>query len=67
MKNQKRRFKKKVEKPDPSEVFPSPRFTGFCFLYFKIATALGAFQEMGRIYFQERLLYPFVIRNSRPK
>ena len=56
MKNQKRRFKKKVEKPDPSEVFSSPRFTGFCFLYFKIATALGAFQEMGRIYFQARIL-----------
>ena len=56
LKNQKRRFKKKVEKPDPSEVFSSPRFTGFCFLYFKIATALGAFQEMGRIYFQARIL-----------
>ena len=56
MKNNKRRFKKKVEKPVPSEVFSSPRFTGFCFLYFKIATALGAFQEMGQIYFQARFL-----------
>ena len=43
-KNKIRRFKKKVVKPEYNEVFTSPRFTGFCHLYFKIATALGAFQ-----------------------
>ena len=42
--NKKRRFKKEVVKPDYNEVFTSPRFAGFCHLYFKIATALGAFQ-----------------------
>ena len=46
-----RRFKKKVDKPDPEDVFPSARFSGFCHLYFRIATAMEAFQEMGRIYF----------------
>ena len=39
-----RRFKKKVEKPEVCEVFSSPRFAGFCHLYFNIATSLGAFQ-----------------------
>lgn len=52
MKNRRRRFKKKVEKPEILEVLSSPRFTGFCHLYFNIATSLGAFQEMGRIYFE---------------
>ena len=42
--NKVRSFKKKVEKPEYNEVFTSPRFAGFCHLYFKIATALGAFQ-----------------------
>ena len=42
--NKVRRFKKKIEKPEYNEVFTSPRFAGFCHLYFKIATALGAFQ-----------------------
>merc|ERR1711994_380536 len=46
-----RRLKKSVEKPDPEDVFPSARFSGFCHLYFRIATAMEAFQEMGRIYF----------------
>ncbi len=41
-----------MEKPTKEEVFSNPRFTGFCYLYFKIATSLGAFQELGRIYFQ---------------
>ena len=50
--NKKRRFTKKVEKPQYEEVFTSPRFAGFCHLYFKIATALGAFQELGGIYFE---------------
>ncbi len=49
--NKRRRFKKAVEKPEYDEVFLSPRFAGFCHLYFKIATSLGAFQELGRIYF----------------
>ena len=30
---------------------------GFCHLYFKIATALGGFQELGRMYFD-------IMRNS---
>ena len=34
-----------------TQVFPSARFAGFCHLYFRIATAVEAFQEMGRIYF----------------
>ena len=38
--------------PTAEEVFSSPRFTGFCHLYFHIATSLGAFQEMGAMYFQ---------------
>ena len=42
--NKKRRFKKTIDKPEYNEVFTSPRFAGFCHLYFKIATALGAFQ-----------------------
>ena len=42
--NKTRRFKKAVEKPEFDEVFTSCRFTRFCHLYFKIATALGAFQ-----------------------
>ena len=50
-KNKTRRFKKEVIKPEYNEVFTSPRFAGFCHLYFKIATALGAFQELGKIYF----------------
>ena len=46
---------KKVEKPDIADVFGDTaggqRFIGFCHLYFKIATALGGFQELGRMYF----------------
>lgn len=53
MKNTRRRFKKEIFKPEENEVFSSPRFPGFCRLYFNIATALGAFQEMGQIYFNE--------------
>ena len=34
-KNERRRFKRKVERPEWQEVFTSPRFTGFCHLYFK--------------------------------
>ena len=49
--NKRRRFKKTVHKPEYEEVFTSPRFAGFCHLYFKIATAMGAFQELGKIYF----------------
>ena len=42
--NKRRRFKKTIIKPEYEEVFTSPRFAGFCHLYFKIATSLGAFQ-----------------------
>ena len=46
----------KVELPNYSEVFGGDmgggeRFVGFCHLYFRIATSLGAFQELGRLYF----------------
>ncbi len=51
-KNKRRRFKKEVLKPQQTEILSSPRFTGFCHLYFRIATALGAFQELGSIYFE---------------
>ena len=44
-----------MEKPDIADVFGDTaggqRFIGFCHLYFKIATALGGFQELGRMYF----------------
>ena len=50
-KNKRRRFKKPEVMPEYSEVFSSPRFTAFCALYFSIANALGAFQELGQIYF----------------
>jgi len=55
VRNRTRRFKKKVEMPDIADVFGDTaggqRFIGFCHLYFKIATALGGFQELGRMYF----------------
>ncbi|CAM6053922.1 unnamed protein product [Sphagnum tenellum] len=51
LRNRRRRFKRTVVKPEMEEVFSSPRFTGFCLLYFRIATSLGAFQELGSIYF----------------
>ena len=37
-KNQRRRFKKAVERPEVEEVFRSTRFTGFCSLYFRYRT-----------------------------
>ena len=41
--------------PDISDVFGDTaggqRFVGFCHLYFRITTALGGFQELGRMYF----------------
>lgn len=51
VRNQRRRFKKRVQRPDLLHVVPSQRFPSFCHLYFRIATRVGAFQEMGRIYF----------------
>lgn len=50
-KNKRRRFKRPEVMPEYGEVFSSPRFTAFCALYFSIANALGAFQELGKIYF----------------
>ncbi len=41
MKNRRRRFKRKVERPTPEEVFTSPRFTGFCSLYFRCVCVWG--------------------------
>ena len=45
----------KVDKPDYADIFGDTaggqRFVGFCHLYFRIATAMGGFQELGRLYF----------------
>lgn len=61
VRNRTRRFLKTVEKPNYEDVFGDAaggqRFVGFCHLYFKIATALGGFQELGRMYFD-------IMRNS---
>ena len=38
--------------PKEEEVFQNPRYMEFLQFYFKIATSLGAFQEMGLIYFE---------------
>ena len=38
--------------PSQEEVFQNPRYMEFLQFYFKIATSLGAFQEMGLIYFE---------------
>ena len=38
--------------PAEEEVFQNPRYMEFLQFYFKIGTSLGAFQEMGLIYFE---------------
>ena len=38
--------------PSPDDVFDNSRYMEFLQFYFKIATSLGAFQEMGLIYFE---------------
>ena len=38
--------------PSPDDVFANSRYMEFLQFYFKIATSLGAFQEMGLIYFE---------------
>merc|ERR1711892_860325 len=43
---------KKPKLPPQESVFQNPRYMEFLQFYFKIATALGAFQELGLIYFE---------------
>lgn len=38
--------------PPQQFIFQSPRFVEFVHLYFKVATSLGGFQEMAKIYFE---------------
>ena len=44
--------RKKPKLPPQESVFQNPRYMEFLQFYFKIATALGAFQELGLIYFE---------------
>merc|ERR1712106_97035 len=44
--------RKKPKLPPQDKVFQNPRYMEFLQFYFKIATALGAFQELGLIYFE---------------
>ena len=43
---------KKPKMPSQENVFDNPRYMEFLQFYFKIATALGAFQELGLVYFE---------------
>merc|ERR1712106_935303 len=43
---------KKPKLPPQESVFQNPRYMEFLQFYFKIATGLGAFQELGLIYFE---------------
>ena len=38
--------------PKQEDVFQNPRYVQFANLYFKIATSLGAFQELAQVYFE---------------
>uniref|UniRef100_A0A0K2T6X4 CHK kinase-like domain-containing protein n=1 Tax=Lepeophtheirus salmonis TaxID=72036 RepID=A0A0K2T6X4_LEPSM len=49
--NEKKGYKRHAEEPNINNIFSSERFPSFCLLYFKIATVLGGFQELGRIFF----------------
>ena len=44
--------RKKPKMPSQENVFDNPRYMEFLQFYFKIATALGAFQELGLVYFE---------------
>ena len=43
---------KKPKMPAQEDVFDNPRYMEFLQFYFKIATAMGAFQELGLVYFE---------------
>eukprot|EP00096_Caligus_rogercresseyi_P007282 TRINITY_DN250_c0_g4_i1.p1 TRINITY_DN250_c0_g4~~TRINITY_DN250_c0_g4_i1.p1 ORF type:complete len:526 (-),score=116.81 TRINITY_DN250_c0_g4_i1:519-2096(-) len=49
--NEKKGYNRFAEEPLAENVFSSERFPNFCHLYFKIATVLGGFQELGKIFF----------------
>ena len=42
----------KPKLPEQDQVFQNPRYLEFLQFYFKIATSLGAFQELGLVYFE---------------
>jgi len=44
--------RKRPKLPSQESVFQNPRYLEFLQFYFKIATSLGAFQELGLIYFE---------------
>merc|ERR1712173_65875 len=44
--------RKKPKLPPQESVFQNPRYMEFLQFHFKIATGLGAFQELGLIYFE---------------
>merc|ERR1711879_815688 len=44
--------RKKPKMPSQEKIFDNPRYMEFLQFYFKIATALGAFQELGLVYFE---------------
>ena len=44
--------RKRPRLPSQESVFQNPRYLEFLQFYFKIATSLGAFQELGLIYFE---------------
>ena len=44
--------RKKPKMPSQEKIFDNPRYMEFLEFYFKIATALGAFQELGLVYFE---------------
>ena len=44
--------RKKPKLPPQESVFQNPKYLEFLQFYFKVATALGAFQELGLIYFE---------------
>ena len=53
----------KPKLPPQENVFDNPRYMEFLQFYFQIATALGAFQELGLIYFELMKDGLFKVRN----
>jgi len=43
---------KQPKLPEQEQIFQNPRYLEFLQFYFKIATSLGAFQELGLVYFE---------------
>ena len=46
------RIMPRAKMPPQDAVFQNPRYVEFLQFYFKVGTVLGAFQEMGKIYFE---------------